>query len=360
MIPFRKIGLFLVAMLAITACGQIDDDLTDCEVTPGPGPEPELEADFQINVFTNVKTNEVEAELGTVDKEVADAIREYLKNIFAEYAHDIDLSFYNTEGDSSRLYHESHIMDAGEHVYRMHLPVHDYMHASVANIQDNPLVTSVGVERNHTLALNQVKKDTIDSHNTGLFTGRLPMHVVANQSQTFDVNLYMANCSSALVVDSTAVKITNMRAFATGFATDFQIADSAFVYQAKSPMVKSDLLSVSGKAKELVFCNVNFPSKNPYSWLHVGSASTRNDVIVQESDPLEGISIWRYVALVTLPGGSVTRSDIWVKEPLLAGELKIIKGYLDGQGGVHTDSEAVVGVSITIDWKPGAQFNPVF
>ena len=92
----------------------------------------------------------------------------------------------------------------------------------------------------------------------------------------------------------------------------------------------------------------------------VGSASTRNDVIVQESDPLEGISIWRYVALVTLPGGSVTRSDIWVKEPLLAGELKIIKGYLDGQGGVHTDSEAVVGVSITIDWKPGAQFNPVF
>ncbi|MBO7419108.1 MAG: hypothetical protein J6U14_09285 [Bacteroidaceae bacterium] len=360
MIPFRKIGLFLVAMLAFTACGQIDDDLSDCEVTPGPGPEPELEANFQINVITNVKTNEVEAELSTVDKEVADAIREYLKDIFAEYAHDIDLSFYNTEGDSSRLYHESHIMDARERAYKMHLPVRDYMHASMANIEDNPLVASVGVERNHTLALNQVKKDTIDSHNTGLFTGRLPMHLVANQSQTFDVNLYMANCSSALVVDSTSVKISNMRAFATGFATDFQIADSAFVYPAKSPMVKSDMLSVSGNTKELVFCNVNFPSKNPYSWLHVGSASTRNDVIVQESDPLEGISIWRYVALVTLPGGSVTRSDIWVKEPLLAGELKIIKGYLDGQGGVHTDSEAVVGVSITIDWKPGAQFNPVF
>ena len=347
-------------MLTFVACNQIDDDLSDCEVMPQP--QPEQDAEFQINLITKLTTN-IEAELSTVDnKEVQDAIREYLKNIFVEYAHDIDLSFFGMEGDSTRVYHENHIMDASQHAYSMHLPVSNYMHASYANIENNPLISPAGVNLCHDLILNQVKRDTIASHNTGLFTGRLPMRVDRNVSQTFNVNLYMANCSSALVIDSVGVKANRVVAYATGFATDFQIADSAFVYPALSPIVKSDLLGVSNKAKAVAFCNVNFPSRNPdHLTIEDVTVTTRADGLLTQdnSDINEKQSLWRYVVLVTLPGGSVTRSVLWIKEPLLAGQLKIIKGYLDEQGGVHTSDKSVVGVSITLDWQQGGQYEPV-
>ena len=50
--------------------------------------------------------------------------------------------------------------------------------------------------------LQQVAGDTIDSHDTGLFTARLPMRVLNGVNQNFDVRLYMANCAVCLIIDT--------------------------------------------------------------------------------------------------------------------------------------------------------------
>ncbi len=41
-----------------------------------------------------------------------------------------------------------------------------------------------------------------------------------------------------------------------------------------------------------------------------------------------------------------------IKEPLKAGELRIIKGYIDSDGVVRTE-DPKVGVSVTLDWGDG-------
>lgn len=351
----RKIWFYILSIAAMAtwvACDQIDDDLSDCAV--------EFEVEYQLKLVTNL-TTELETQLATVeDQEVRDAIRDYLKDIFTEYAHDIDLSFFATYTDSILLHHESHIMDANQRSYTLYLPVRDYMHLAMANTVNNTLVSPFGGDRCHTLTFNQQKRDTIGSHETGLFTARLPMKVLGNVSQRFNVNLYMANSSTALVVDSTGVTVNKVRAYATGFATDFQLADSAYVYAPKAPMVKSDLLGISRAARTVAFCNVNFPSRNPYNWWmkeEVASTRATNGVVIPEEEPEEGVPMWKYVVLVTLPNGSITRTDLTVIDPLLAGELKIIKGWLDDKGVVHTD-DSRVGVSVMLDWNEGNEFEP--
>ena len=44
-----------------------------------------------------------------------------------------------------------------------------------------------------------------------------------------------------------------------------------------------------------------------------------------------------------------------IKEPLKAGELRIIKGYIDSDGVVRTE-DPKVGVSVTLDWGSGGEY----
>ena len=66
---------------------------------------------------------------------------------------------------------------------------------------------------------------------------------------------------------------------------------------------------------------------------------------------------WQYRVYVTMPDGRVTESVLYVKDPLKAGRMHIIKASLNDQGGVIPD-DPEVGVSIELDWKEGGIFNP--
>ena len=61
--------------------------------------------------------------------------------------------------------------------------------------------------------------------------------------------------------------------------------------------------------------------------------------------------IWDFAVEVTL-NGTVTRSVLHVNTPLKAGSLKIIKAQIAGDGRIITQTPDV-GVSVTLDWKPG-------
>ena len=222
-------GVAFVAVLA--GCSMIDEDQSDCgEVA---------KMDYELELITNIST-EVKTELNTqTDVSLVSLLKDYLGDIFSDYAHDINLFFYGLDGDSSLLYHDAHIMNGSERTYTLTIPRQRYMHIAVANVEGDPVVRLEGTENCHTAVLRQVEGDIIDSHNTGIFTGRQFMEMIEGVDQTFNVKLYMANCSAMLVVDPNGHDISGMNVYTTGFATAFYIADSVYEFKEPLPLIRT-------------------------------------------------------------------------------------------------------------------------
>ena len=337
----RMLGIF--AIFLATGCCLVDEDFSEC-------PD-ELLIDYEMLLVTNVQT-EINTTLG-MDAEipVVQAVRKYLKDIFSDHAHDVDLSFYDVNAPMPVMEHFTDIVDASQASYTLHIPVRNYMHLAVANIMDNALVNLQGEELCHTSQLVQEEgsgtPEVVAPHSIGLFTARLPMNILDNVSQTFSVNLYMANCATALVLDNTAEgtpEIADFKAFTTGFASSFNIADSTYVFDS-NPLVRADYIPVEGNA-ESVYATVQFPSREP----------SESKVVIETTDPFYAENakevLWEWIVYVTLPDGSVTESRLGLVQPLRAGQLKIIRVRVGHDGIVSTDDTAV-GVSVTLDWNQG-------
>lgn len=322
---------FLLAM-GLFSCSAIDDDLSDC-----PAEEKQFQMEYQLKLVTNM-TTELETQLTTLTEiGVADALRAHLKDIFSDFAHDIDLSFYDTEGTLNSLYHKRDIIDANQTSYTLTLPMRRYMHLAVANIADNNTVALKDEQHSNTSVLMQTEGKTLSSHNTGLFTARQPMEVLEGVDQIFNIRLYMANSAVALVINPKGHTFTDMKVYATGFARQFNISDSVYVFPAESPMIRADKVETGNEL--LCFCSVNFPSHDA------------------ETKAAEEKTLWQLKVYVTNTDGSVTESVLDIKEALKAGNLKIIKGELDNQGAIRP-YDSNVGVSVKLDWGEGSTYDP--
>ena len=299
--------VMLWVVLLPMACSTIDDDLSDCPPVGPTPPEPSTEEDYELNyelrLVTNI-TTEISTQLTTeTEVNVANALRTHLQNIFTDFAHDVDLSFYDTENQQECLRHDQHVMNASEKSYTLNLPMREYMHLAVANIQDNKVIALQNDDRCPTsqLALSAAKKDTIDSHNTGLFTARQPMTVLEGVNQNFKVKLYMANCAAALVIDPRGHGYKEIKVFTTGFASDFQINDSTYLFAEKSPIVRTSQVETEGD--KLCFCSVNFPSPDVESMRTV----IETDFDGAPSDK----TFWQFRCYVTKLDGTVTDLVGW-------------------------------------------------
>ena len=215
-----KYSLMALSALLFTGCVLVDQDMSDCET--------DYTLDYELRLVTNM-TTELQTQLSmAADVNVSSALQKYMSGIFTDYAHDVNLSFYDVYGDSTRLHNERHIMDANQSSYTLFIPVRKYMHIAIANIEDNH---EVGLEKDeicHTSRLFQPIRDTVESHSTGVFTARLPMDIKEGEDQQFDVKLYMANCATALVLDTLGSHIKDIDVYATGFATGFVNASLLF------------------------------------------------------------------------------------------------------------------------------------
>ena len=328
----------LMTVMALSACSSIDDDLSNCDNS--------YELDYELRLVTNM-TTELHTQLGMeTNVQLAANLRSHLGDIFTDFAHDVDLSFYDTSGDSVRLQHDEHIMDANQSSYVLNLPMRQYMHLAVANVVDNPVVGLTDDDRCHLSFLETTTADTIPSHTTGLFTARLPMDVKEGIDQTFNVRLYMANCAATLLVDPRGHDVSNLRVYTTGFATKFNICDSSYTFAAKSPIVETNKVETNND-NELCYVSVNFPSREPKITRSV--IETTEPFIAQEGDE----TLWQFIIYITNADGTVTKTILSLRQPLRAGQLKIIKGYVTEEGAVHT-SDQTVGVNVTLDWKEGS------
>lgn len=330
-------------MATLTACSVIDENLNDC------GKQAEM--DYELRLVTNMNT-EIKTQLTTdADLKLNQELRTHLGSVFTDFAHDVDLSFYDTQGDSLRLQHDEHFMDANQASYELNLPMRHYMHLATANILDNELVTLEDDERCHHSSLRQVDRDTIDSHSTGIFTARQPMEILEGVDQNFNVRLYMANCAAMLVIDPRGYDPSGMQVYSTGFATGFNICDSSYVYSEKSPIVKTTVLGEMDGNEEVGFCSVTFPSKNEHGTRTV--IETEEPFVADEDE--EGL--WEFQVYVpvqdeveTRGPKSITRNRLRIRRPLKPGQLMIIRGWLADKGVVQTD-DYNVGVSVTLDWN---------
>ena len=304
--------LFLLVVTAgLSACSLIDEDLRHCETTYNIG--------YELRLVTNM-TTELQTQLSmAADVQVASALEDYLKNVFTDHAHDVDLSFYDVFGDSLRLHHESHIMDANQSSYSLYIPVRKYMHVAMANNSEVPQLQLVNDDKCHAALLQQVVKDTVETFKRAVFTARLPMDIQEGEDQQFDVKLYTTCCAHALVLDTLGSHIRNMRVYASGFATGFPMCYAA----------------------------VTFPSKN----------ISDTKVIIPDDDTVSEVadeSLWYYTVYTTLPDGSVTETVLGVKIPIKAGQFKIIKCTVTADGAVNPQAPWV-GMSVTLKWndRPG-------
>lgn len=350
--------LFTFLPFYLVSCSMIDEDQSDCGV--------QAEVNYELRLVTNINT-EIETKLTTkTDLQIAELLRDYLSDVFTDFAHDVDLSFYDTFGDSVRLQHDEHFMDANQASYTLNLPMREYMHLAAANILDNELVNLTNDEHCHPSMLRQVARDTIDSHDTGLFTARLPMNVLEGVDQNFKVRLYMANCAACLVIDPRGFDTEDIKVFATGFATGFQICDSAFVFPERSPIVSTTKLKPKDGSEEVGYCCVTFPSKEPSNRENQESLTrtvieTEEPFIAQPGDE----TLWEFRVYIpqkapdgTRSAGPITESILQIKKPQRAGEVTIMKVYVGEDANIVSESQEVA-VSVTLDWKPGNTYEPV-
>ena len=339
---FVVMMLGMVLMALSGSCSVIDEDLSDCGE--------DLKLHYDLRLVTNLSI-ELQTELDRRnDANLIKALREYLAPIFTDYAHDIDLSYYDVQGDYARLHHEQHIMDANELSYTVYLPRRQYRHSAVANLERNGVVTFEGSDFCHTAHFTQPQQETVTPHKTGLFTARQDIHLEDGVNKTYYIHMYMANCGAALVLDTSEATFTDLKVVATGFASRFNIADSTYVFDGTSPMVVADRIN-TGNSGQLCFCTINFPSPEP------DAGKTRDIIDVDDSSvSVEAEkALWQFRVYATLADGTVTESVLGVRKPLLAGWFKILHAHVYPDGTLEP-GEPEVAVSVTLDWKEDGQY----
>lgn len=344
-LTLRKIVICLIGAIAQTSCSIIDEDLSDCDNG--------FRMDYELRLVTNI-TTELQTQLSTqMEVPVATALRSHLRNVFTDYATDVDLSFYDIKNDSARLEHIQVIMNDSAASYTMHLPAREYQHLAVANVNNNNEVNLVGTEACHTSALRQtIIGDTIDSQTTGLYTARLHMEVQDSIDQSFNIRLFMVNSAASLVIDTTGINARRVWAVAKGFATTFNVSDSVYtcttpaIVRAKEVTVDDGSLPV----RHMCFCAVNFPTPS--------SADTRTRIWIETEEPFiadpDTEPIWQYDVFVELPNGDVTKSELKLYTPLYPGQLGLIKARLLTDGSLQPKAPEV-SASVTFNWQEGLE-----
>ena len=339
--------LWTVCCFTLASCSLIDDEVYK------EGSDYEL--DYELRLVTNM-TTELQTQLSTqTELSLAQSLRTQLSDVFTDFAHDVDLSFYDTQGDSLRLQHDEHIMDANQASYTLNLPKRQYMHLATANIVDDKLVDLVDDERCHRAKIVQLQGNTrsaddglpvdnvIDSHSTGIFTARQLMEVFEGVDQQFNVHLYMANCASVLVVDTVGSGVKDVKVFTTGFAVGFNVADSSYIFVDNPPLVRTTPISGYDNG-EMAFCSVTFPSRE--------TSVTRT--IIETTDPFvspySDESLWEFHVYTTAPDDTITLTKLFIRRPLRAGQLMIIKVRAMNDGSVIPIDHAV-GFLVVLNWN---------
>ena len=327
-------ALCLTAAAALSAC--IDEDLSRC------GKDYALTYRFLLQTSLD---ETLAQELTTpAEQQLAAPLRTALSGLFSEQAQDLTLHFYHPS-TGERLYYEEHLVGSRETGFTLYLPEQDYSHVALANVGAEPAARTVGADRLETLAWEmEAESDTVPSLTQSLFCGWQYISVGSGQTSFF-MPLYMQDCAAVWVIDPRTAPVASYEAYIGGTASGFLCADSVFTY---SPAQRVRTLQAAGGGLTAVYAGC-LPSPDSPAAASAASAGRSG---YSEADG----AYWTTWLYVRLASGEVTRNELYVRSPLRAGELKVLKVSLNDRGEAVAD-EREVGVSVTLDWKPGGDFD---
>ena len=375
------LSCWLTALLFVVAAGS-------CHHQVEPDPTESVNLLCRVSYPIPDVTAELNEKLSYLkDQPIRKALVLYTDPIFNPKVQDIDISFFDQRQHGARTFHETNVMNAEEKLFPLDLVASDYRFGGAANLSPTPSVKLTGGENEKELVLMQAS-DAGDPHRAGMFTFRHRAYVKKDTpSQEYTTALCMVNAAAALILNRDSCDVTAISATYEGFADSFNVLDSLYSYD-RNLVVNTDPIDVTPYLRSdedlpmqsewgydpawiqwvktpLMVCGVSFPTRN------FGTDVINGKVV-----------IWTIHLLVTLADGSVTRNDIFIGQPVMAGHLKIIKGWLlkDGsfaatpplvpQGGPSyepgpdpptppsPEDEAVVGISVMLNWRPGMSYEP--
>ena len=222
-------------------------------------------------------------------------------------------------------------MEAGSRSFNFTLTPGKYFHLAAANLEGNGSITLVDREfcGDARFAANS---ETVAPQRSTLLSGRQSLEAFADKDSEFEVPLYPVGSAIALVADTLGSGISSLEAFGKGLSDGFLPRDSVYTFSSSR-----------------VFAMYNLPLDTP-GQICLASVVMPSAVLPRSGG--EESPLWAFEARVGLPGGSVTRSELGIAEPLLPGQIRIVKVKID-EKGVLRPADARVGLSVTLDWKPG-------
>ncbi len=309
-------GLGLVVLL--TSC--IDEDLSRCGVN--------YDMEYVVVQDMRGSLHDEMAQEFTTEAERAVGVRleAELGAVCSDIAHDLDLSFYDNH---RQAWHQNVIVDASTASLTVYMQRADYRHLGVANIAEEPVATLTGAGSDTGMTIGCAAADTVDSQRSALFTSRLDM---TGNAMTYRSYLYMVNSTAALIINRQGHEPQDIKAYVVDMAESFAVSDSLYSFAASrddSHVVRTRRFTEGG-----------------YDCLYAVMLPSR------EGTPDADKGLWRINVYVTMPDGKTTESVLAVNAPLRAGKARLIKARLNDDGSLDVD-EPEVGVSVTLDWKPG-------
>lgn len=329
----------------LSGCSRlVDEDVSDCGK--------DLNLDYELQLVTNMRT-EIKTVLDLqADLQVATVLENHLEEVFTDYAHDVDLSFYDTAGDEARLEHLDVVMDGSQSSYSLFIPARPYTHLCVANLEAEPFVSleADGLCKTSRLVQHPAVKDTVSAHTTGIFTARTQMDIQVGIDQHFDVSLYMVNAATALVLDmSDAPNLKDLRVYLRGMADGFMLADSTYTFNS-DPVIRTTLLPVEAGSTERCYVSTHFPSRD----VDVPNTKMIIDIDDPDGEKRSDVVLWYWEVYATLSDGTTTKSVLGCYNPLHAAQLKVVKGVVHQDGSTET-TDKTMGVSVTLNWESGTE-----
>lgn len=313
------LGLMLLA-------GCINEDLSKCGVNYAVRYEMRLSATLEQALQQEFVTAQEQA--------LAQQLRQALGRVLTDRARVMDLSFFTADAAGQLVRHERLTPDANQTSVTVYMNRADYYTVALAATEQVGATAAIsGADAYGRITLRQAVADTVSACPAALFMG-LERLRLADAAAGYRVALYMVNAVPVLLVDGTGSTAHLQAAYVRGTASGIHCADSLYQYD-RSAVVRTE--RVEHEALTALY-SVCFPS--------VERADQRQNYTEAEG------SLWEFEAYTRTADGRTVRNTLYVRQPLRAATMRVIKVKLQPDGSL-TSGDPEVGVSVELDWKPG-------
>ena len=312
-----------IGLLLTTSC--INEDLSEC------GSYCDLHFRFTSELsMEQVVTDNLSSSVA--EQEMARQLIEKFNPIFSGEIHHLEEPFFESESRSAA--HNELIAAGGsqEVSYSLYLPQGIYHHVPVANVATDSMCETSGQHHLDHYAVGYIDADTLDSFSYGIYHAAQSIESDGTD-KNIRIPLTMTNSAVALVLTPA---VDSVESYIVNTAAGYSYADSTYDFSSPTIVRTSNVLTNDMVASY----GICFPSKSE----EPVQRATSNDT-----------EYWQMHVYVTR-GGKTTRNVLSVREPLAAGEPKILKATISDDGEIIYHG-AEVSVSVTLDWKPGGDHN---